>query len=255
MKKKFKDIWSCIRKNTKNVNKQVKEFFKDNIKFILIFFVIYFIALIPLIRANVNYNDDLGRVRYGYRDFGFGRHVSNNLSILLHGSKNLSDISPFTTILAVLIMAISSVVVLKILVKDKKIRWYHIVAALPFVLYNKKSKNIAFIVVTAICTFLMAASYQASAGIFPMITIIIALTMFNDKEDTKEIFKFIYKAVIGYMLGLICFKLSMPPATEYYLDPGMLSLNDLIPKSIANYKEFYKMIYSDMKLRWLVYIL
>ena len=131
MKKKFKDIWSCIRKNTKNVNKQVKEFFKDNIKFILIFFVIYFIALIPLIRANVNYNDDLGRVRYGYRDFGFGRHVSNNLSILLHGSKNLSDISPFTTILAVLIMAISSVVVLKILVKDKKIRWYHIVAALP----------------------------------------------------------------------------------------------------------------------------
>lgn len=285
MKKKFKDIWSCIRKNTRNVNKHVKEFFKDNIKFILIFFVIYFIALIPLIRANVNYNDDLGRVRYGYRDFGFGRHVSNNLSILLHGSKNLSDISPFTTILAVLIMAISSVVVLKILVKDKKIRWYHIVAALPigmnpyflqcysfkfdapymalsvlfsvlpFVLYNKKSKNIAFIVVTAICTFLMAASYQASAGIFPMITIIIALTMFNDKEDTKEIFKFIYKAVIGYMLGLICFKLSMPPATEYYLDPGMLSLNDLIPKSIANYKEFYKMIYSDMKLRWLVYIL
>ena len=96
MKKKFKDIWSCIRKNTKNVNKQVKEFFKDNIKFILIFFVIYFIALIPLIRANVNYNDDLGRVRYGYRDFGFGRHVSNNLSILLHGSKNLSDISAAT---------------------------------------------------------------------------------------------------------------------------------------------------------------
>ena len=37
MKKKFKDIWSCIRKNTKNVNKQVKEFFKDNIKFIFKF--------------------------------------------------------------------------------------------------------------------------------------------------------------------------------------------------------------------------
>lgn len=284
MKKKFNEMMNWIRKSTKDINKYSKEFFKDNIKLILIFFVVYFIALIPLIRANINYNDDLGRVRYGYRDFGFGRYVSNFLSIILHGSRSLSDISPFTTILAILIMSISSVVILKILIKDKKIRWYHIVAALPiginpyflqcyafkfdapymalsvllsvlpFVFYNKINKKVGFIIATAICTFLMAASYQASAGIFPMITVIIILTMLNEKKDKVEIFKFLSKSIIGYILGLICFKLSMPPATEYYLDPGMLSLNDLIPKSIANYKEFYTTVYVDMKLRWLIYI-
>ncbi len=284
MKKIFNEKMSWLKKNTKNLNKYIKGFFKDNMRVILIFFVIYFIALIPLIRANINYNDDLGRVRYGYRDFGFGRYVSNFLSIFLHGSRSLSDISPFTTILAILIMSISSVVILKILIKNKQIRWYHIIASLPiglnpyflqcyafkfdapymalsvlfsvlpFMFYDKINKNIGFIIVTGICTFLMAASYQASAGIFPMITVIIILTMLNEKKEKGEIFKFLYKSIIGYMLGLIFFKLSMPPATEYYLDPGMLSFNDLIPKSIANYKEFYTSVYSDMKFRWLIYM-
>lgn len=281
MKKKIKKMWNSIKKES---NKSINIFLKENGKTILIFFIIYFIALIPLIRANINYNDDLGRVRYGYRDFGFGRHVSNNISILIHGSKNLSDISPFTTILAILIMALVSVLILKILLKNKKIKWYHIVAALPigmnpyflqcysfkfdapymalsilfsilpFLFYKEKNKNIAYLAITVICTFLMAASYQASAGIFPMITIIIALTMFNDKQDLRKILIFIIKSIIGYIIGLICFKLSMPPSTNYYLNPSLLGIKDLIPKSIANYRQFYTLIYSDMKLRWLVYI-
>lgn len=287
MKRKIKKNYEHIKKNIYAVNEKIKKFFKENFKFILIFFIIYFISLMPLIRANINYNDDMGRVRYGYRDFGFGRHVSNNLSILLHGSKNVSDISPFTTILAIAIMAITSVLLLKIILKEKKIKWYHIVAALPigmnpyflecysykfdapymalsilfailpFTLYKSKKecKNIAFIIASIIFTFLMSASYQASSGIFPMVTVILALTMFNNKEDKKEIFKFIYKAIIGYGLGLVLFKLSMPAGAEYYMDPGILSLKDLIPKSISNYKHFYTVIYEDMKLRWLIYML
>ena len=287
MKNKIKENYNHLKKNVFLVNKNIKKFIKENFKYILLFSVVYFIALMPLIRANINYNDDMGRVRYGYRDFGFGRHVSNNLSILLHGSKNVSDISPFTTILAIIIMAIVSVLILKIILKEKKLKWYHIVAALPigmnpyflecysykfdapymalsvlfailpFVFYKneKKNKNIPFIISSVIFTFLMASSYQSSAGIYPMITIILALTMFNNKEDKKEIFKFIYKAIIGYGLGLIIFKLSMPPVTEYYLDPGILNLKSIIPESISNYKHFYKAIYEDMKLRWLIYML
>ena len=272
MKNKIKENYNHLKKNVFLVNRNIKKFIKENFKYILLFSVVYFIALMPLIRANINYNDDMGRVRYGYRDFGFGRHVSNNLSILLHGSKNVSDISPFTTILAIIIMAIVSVLILKIILKEKKLKWYHIVAALPigmnpyflecysykfdapymalsvlfailpFVFYKneKKNKNIPFIISSVIFTFLMASSYQSSAGIYPMITIILALTMFNNKEDKKEIFKFIYKAIIGYGLGLIIIKLSMPPVTEYYLDPGILNLKSIIPESISNYKHFYK---------------
>ena len=132
-------------------------------------------------------------------------------------------------------MAIASTIILRILLKEKKIKWYHIVAALPigmnpyflecyaykydapymalsvlfatipFIFYKKEesNKNTLFVIVSIICTFLMTSSYQASAGIFPIITIILVLKMFSNKEEKKEIFKFIYKSVIGYVLGLI----------------------------------------------------
>ena len=225
MKTKKKENYNFIKKKIFLINKNIKKFIKENYKYILIFSLIYFIALIPLIRANINYKDDLGRIRYGYRDFGFGRYVSDYLSILLHGSSNISDISPFTTLLAIVIMAIASTIILRILLKEKKIKWYHIAAALPigmnpyflecyaykydapymalsvlfatipFIFYKKEesNKNALFVIVSIICTFLMASSYQASSGIFPIITIILALKIFSNKEEKKEIFKFIYK--------------------------------------------------------------
>ena len=46
-------------------------------KYFLILFAIFLVALIPLFRANFNYIDDLGRIREGYLNFGFGRYTSN----------------------------------------------------------------------------------------------------------------------------------------------------------------------------------
>ena len=286
MEKKIKENYESIKKKIFHINKNIKSFVKENYKYILIFFLIYFIALIPLIRANINYKDDLGRVRYGYRGFGFGRYVSDYLSILIHGGTNISDISPFTTILAILIMSVASTLILRVINKEKKIKWYHIVATLPFgmnpyflecysykfdapymalsVLFSvipflfykkeKNYKNISFIILSIICTFLMAASYQASSGIYPMITIVLVLTMFNDKKDKKEIFKLIYKAVIGYVGGLIIFKLLLPNTDNFYIHPEILSLKDFFPQAIANYKKFYTTIFQEMKLIWLIII-
>ena len=287
MKNKIKENYNHLKKNVFLVNRNIKKFIKENYKYILIFSMIYFIALMPLIRANINYNDDLGRVRYGYRGFGFGRYVSDYLSILLHGSRNISDISPMTTLLAIIVMALTSVLILRIILKEKKIKWYHIVAALPigmnpyflecyaykydapymalsvlfaiipFIFYkkDKNNKNILFIISSIICTFLMASSYQASAGLYPIITIILALTMLNNKEDKKEIFKFIYKAIIGYGLGLIIFKLLLPDTSSFYIHPEILSLKDFFPKAIANYQKFYTTIYEETKLIWLIFII
>lgn len=286
MKKKIKENYNYIKEKVFLVNKNIKKFTKENFKYILIFSIIYFIALMPLIRANINYNDDLGRVRTGYRGFGFGRYVSDYLSILLHGSSNISDISPLTTILAIIIMALASVLILRIILKEKKIKWYHVVAALPigmnpyflecyaykydapymalsvlfaiipFVFYKKEknNKNIPFVISSVICMFLMSSSYQASSGLYPIITIILALTMFNDKEDKKEIFKFIYKAIIGYGLGLIIFKLTLQDTSGFYINPEILSLKDFFPKSIENYRRFYTTIYEEIRLIWLIAI-
>ena len=60
-----------IKKDLLKANEFIKNNKKDILKYTLISFLIILVALIPLFRSNFNYIDDLGRVRYGYRDFGF----------------------------------------------------------------------------------------------------------------------------------------------------------------------------------------
>ena len=257
MKKKV-SIKKIYENYKKKYNKDKKNFFK----LFFIFFCIYIISLISLIRADINYDDDLGRVVVGYREFGFGRYVSDFLSIFIHNSKYLSDVSPFTTIISVSIMSISSIMIIKILTEKelKEFKWYDIAAALPigmnpyslqcysfkfdspymalsvlfsiipFLFYkkDKNNKNKEYIIISIIFTFLMCASYQASSGIYPMIVISMALIMFNNMEDKNEILKFIIKSCISYGVGLILFKLTLIGKT-YYLDSGLLSIKDIIP--------------------------
>ena len=76
MKKKFKDIWSCIRKNTKNVNKQVKEFFKDNIK------------LSPLIYGGTGTSSDsVYQPLYAPEGFEAGTQFAAGIHALYEGAK------------------------------------------------------------------------------------------------------------------------------------------------------------------------
>lgn len=82
----------------------------------LVFCLIYGIAMIPLIRANFNYIDDLGRVPYGYRGWDdFARYIPFYLSVLIHAGTRLTDISPFTQVLAAIWVAFASVIVVYLL--------------------------------------------------------------------------------------------------------------------------------------------
>lgn len=83
------------------------------IKPVLEISIIYFIALLSLFRANFNYIDDLGRVAQGYRNWiNWSRFISQELSVLINTQKILTDISPLTQLIAILIIALAGVIII-----------------------------------------------------------------------------------------------------------------------------------------------
>lgn len=63
---------------------------------------IYLVGISAILRANVNYVDDIGRVADGYRGWeNFSRFISNGLSTLMHTDNYITDISPMTQLLAI----------------------------------------------------------------------------------------------------------------------------------------------------------
>ena len=266
-----------IKKDLLKANEFIKNNKKDILKYTLISFLIILIALIPLFRSNFNYIDDLGRVRYGYRDFGFSRHISNILSTFLGTSKHLSDISPFTQMLGGLILSFTAALLIKLFTKDKKFNPLYsliilpvylnpyflenysykfdspfmalsiLVCVIPFIFYNKKSKNYLYMIISTLCIVIMTTSYQASSGIYPIITLLYAFVMYNEKEDNKKITNFIIKSVISYILGLLIFKLFLEAKTYNYLNTDTFTIKELIPGIINNYSKYFNYFITDFK--------
>ena len=152
MKKRFKDIfkkfYEYIKKKIEYMKLENSKLMKSvYLKYFLIFSAIYLIAFIPLFRANFNYIDDLGRKFSGYRSFGFNRDGSDFLSIFVHGSRYLTDISPFTQIIAIAIISLASTIVIKLIarpeIKDKINIWY-IFATIPIGLSPYYLENFSY---------------------------------------------------------------------------------------------------------------
>lgn len=73
--------------------------------------VIYVTAISAIIRADFDYYDDMNRIASGSSGWGFSRHLSNLLSVFIHGDTYLTDISPLTQLLAAIMMAAASAAV------------------------------------------------------------------------------------------------------------------------------------------------
>ncbi len=262
-------------------------------KYFLILFAIFLVALIPLFRANFNYIDDLGRIREGYLNFGFGRYTSNIAATVVNAGRRATDLSPYTQILAAAIMALSCTLAIKLLTssfgtslgqKSKFNLWYVIAALplglspyfmenysykfdspymalsvlfsiIPFLFYRDQSKcqKIISVVIIFICTIGMCTTYQASSGIFPALTAILALLMFVKQAKYKEIGQFIGLSALGYCLGTLVFQFFVSRSGSY-LDAGMLKFSEIIPGIFSNYDSYIKAICRDFKPYWLVLI-
>ena len=79
-------------------------------KALLILFAVSVVGISAILRANFYYMDDSPRAALGYKQWDyFSRYLSTALATLVHGGDYLTDAAPLPQILAMLIMAVSGI--------------------------------------------------------------------------------------------------------------------------------------------------
>ena len=233
-------------------------------------------------RATFYYMDDSPRAALGYKQWDyFSRYLSTALATLVHGGDYLADAAPLPQILAMLIMAVSGILmgyivyerttfsgwelaVLSILGLnpyflgcvsfrfDAPYMALSVLAAVVPLLYRNRN-TAAYVLASGLGILAVCTSYQAAAGIFPMLVVALALRMWNRGESIREVGLFCLKSAAGYALGLIFFKLViMIPADTSYVGNALPPAGELIPHFLKNLRSYYSLVLSDFKPFWLI---
>lgn len=247
--------------------------------------IVYTIGISAILRADFNYVDDMGRVIHGYQGWeNFSRFLSNYFSNIIHADSYLTDVSPLPQILAVMLMALSGSIVLYVVSGGMEFSLYKVIALVPLGLspyflecisYKYDSPYMALSVLLSIVPLLfgkfgyrmyiistiigmigVCTTYQSSTGIYPMLVLFICIKFWNEKKSYRKIGKFLISSVIGYISGLIIFKLFvMRPVTDDYVSGYLPELKELIPIAYNNLREYLYLVKTDLKMEWLFLIL
>lgn len=259
---------------------KLRQDYKFLVKPTLILSAVYLIALSALLRANYLYIDDVYRNLWGMSGWGFSRYIPNLLSPFVHADRYLSDVSPLTQILAVLIIALTSVISIYLISGEKTISHWQLIAAIPIALspfflqclsYKYDSPYMALSVLfgvlpllahkshwakysisIVVCTILMASAYQASAGIFPMLVIIIGMRNWLKGSKLSDVLKFYGISAAGYLLGLVLYNTFLVVDYNDYASTALAPIAELIPCAIANYKLYAAYVLDTFDIKWII---
>jgi len=259
--------------------------FRSFLKPSFILLGVYLLGVLTIIRANFSYKDDVWRVAEGSRQwFSWSRYVSEFLSIFIHGDTRLTDISPIPQLLAILILAVSSVLLVYVL--TGKITVTRLLASIPLGLspyfleclsYKFDSPYTALSVLASIFPFLFSArkkvfllisivsllimcmTYQPASGIYMLIVVILCFQNWNRREKTnKEILSFFGIAVFAFCFTLLAFRFFlMKPVSQdaSYAQTSMLPAAQLITGTLSNIKVYAVTIIHDFGIIWKIGIL
>lgn len=271
-----------IRKICSNVWQRGKNALQDQrflLKPTLILAFVYLIAMSAIIRSNYYYDDDIARALNGYSGWGFSRVLSNFLSQFLHADSYLTDISPLPQVIAVFLIALTSVIAVHLITGEKEFSFWHFVAAVPIgispffleclsfkydspymalsMLFSVApllfcgGKPLVYVLATAAGMVGMCTTYQASSGVFPMLVIVLGIRRWVWGEKTAEVMKFYAISAAGYLLGIILFRKVIMTEFIAYASTTAASASELIPCTIANYKKFLYHFLTGFKPAWL----
>ena len=244
----------------------------------MIMSVIYLLGILTIIRSNVLYLDDIGRTAKGFRTFyPFSRYISEILSVFIHADYRLTDISPFPQLLAIIILAAGSILLVYIL-NDNKITTPGLLASIPLGLspymmeclsYRFDAPYMALSVLASIVPFLflsrkkafafcsvislliMCMTYQAASGIYILIALILSFNDWNRKRKTnKEVFLFLARAILSFCTAMFVFKLFLMKPFSAYASNSMLPLPQMISGILTNIKTYVYIINDDFGFIW-----
>ena len=248
------------------------------------FFVIYCLALTALFRANFNYKDDVVRVFFGFRKWaGASRYLNDLLSILLFTDTELPDISPLPQIVAVFLMAVASVILLRVLSDSRgKTLWSlrYIVAVMPLALcpyflecfsYKFDAPFMALAMLSGIFPLLfaekgiycygivsilslltMCTTYQLPSGVYPMLVLFVAYERWTGEQwKGRKTFIFLATSALCYIVTLGAYRGLLVKSIPDYVQTEIPKFSELISSIIHRYLLFYARIVRDMKISWL----
>lgn len=247
-----------------------------------ILFGIYLLGISALLRANVYYNDDQGRFFRGNRGWDdWSRFFTDRSSIYFFGGKFAVDVSPYSQILAVAILALVGILLLGLLYKRKAFTIWEVVALVPLGLnpffivnlsYKFDAPFMAFSLLAAVfplvfrfasarwyvlaCflgSLLVLTSYQASFGIFPMLVILLLLRMWQEKGWHKELGGFLWQSLLGYGAGALYFYLVVMIAPRRdYPDVSIPALSEIPEFLLKNYTAYFTKVWNGFTPLWLM---
>jgi hypothetical protein len=260
--------------NRLELNKNKKDFFSS----ILFLFVIYFLAIFSIIRANFNYVDDVRRSIVGNGMRGdFSRHISQFLSYFLHTNSRLTDISPLPQFVACLFLSLAGFMLVKIICNkankfllfaslplglspyflscfsykfDAPYMALSILASIfPFLFMQKNKWIFAFICIASI--LVMTMTYQAASGIFIMLALFIFFTNLMYKKDTvKNNFIFLGISCLSYSIALIMFQLFFKDHVISYVSTDLPKIENMTAIFLRNIQIYFTNIDNDFNIIW-----
>ena len=248
--------------------------FRSFIKPVILLSVVYLLGILTIIRANFLYIDDIGRTAAGFRVwYDDSRYISEFGSIFIHADTHLTDISPLPLLLAILILSLSSVLLVYVIC-NRKITTVRLLASIPlglspyyleclsykfdapymalsilasivpFLFINRKK---AFIFCSVAFLLVMCMTYQAVAGIYMSIVVILCFKYWNSREkQNKEILSFLGTSILSFCFAMLFFKLFLMKPSDF----STLPLPQLFPGILNNIKSYVTTINSDFGVIW-----
>jgi hypothetical protein len=121
-------------------------------------------------------------------------------------------------------------------------------SVIPFLFMENRR---AFIASSVFALWAMCMSYQASSGIYIMLTLVIALRDWNGGQRSgRESGVFIATAAISYCAALAAFRIFLMNPSGGYIGTAMFSLPELLPGILGNFKGYVFFINSDFAFLW-----
>ena len=242
-------------------------------------FLIYLVGVSAILRADFNYADDLSRVVSGYKGWHyFSRHLTVFLSGIIHADDYLTDISPLPQILALMLLALTGVIVLHVLGGKAKRPIAGLIALVPLALspyflecisYKYDAPYMAISIFAQVFPILFApcgvipyavatilgmlatcTTYQAALGVFPMLVIAVALRRWNNGEAFKSVLRFALISGVSYAIGVLIFQQFILIPIDSYASTNPPPPGEFIPLTLANYRQYFSLIRSDFKHIW-----
>ncbi len=248
-------------------------------KYALVLFVLYTIGIASIIRANRSYLDDVGRALYGYADWvAAARPLTELLAWFFYLGPRTVDASPLTQILAVAILAVTSLLLLDAL--RMKLSWPAVLCTIPVGLSPYGLENLSYkfdspymalallfavlphcimrlrkrghILFAALCLFSSASLYQPALGAYLSIAVYGALTELASRRSFLRIAQRFFYLLTPFLLASVVyiFQVSFWFSRSQYADyvsqhSSLPPLEDLPFELWENMSQYVSIIVRD----------